>query len=106
MLGLFTELRGHQLLVVGWTKFTASRCQRPASSGISETSTSRIWGGVRAAPRRAAYRRSIARAAPGRPGALRWPHTWRASRVRSPPYGGPLLEGGTPQTFDLQLPIR
>jgi hypothetical protein len=35
MLGLFTELRGHQLLVVGWTKFTARRCQRPASSGIS-----------------------------------------------------------------------
>ena len=28
MLGLFTELRGHQLLVVGWTKFTASHCQK------------------------------------------------------------------------------
>jgi hypothetical protein len=27
MLGLFTELRGHQLLVVGWTKSTASRCE-------------------------------------------------------------------------------
>jgi len=27
MLGLFTELRGHQLLEVGWTKFTASGCR-------------------------------------------------------------------------------
>src|SRR5215203_3820832 len=27
MLGLFTELRGHQLLVVGWTKFTPSGCE-------------------------------------------------------------------------------
>jgi hypothetical protein len=27
MLGLFTELRGHQLLEVGWTKFTASDCR-------------------------------------------------------------------------------
>jgi hypothetical protein len=58
MLGLCTELRGHQLLVVGWTKFTASRCQRPAFSGIPETSRSRLWGGVRAVPLRAACRRS------------------------------------------------
>jgi hypothetical protein len=90
MLGLFIELRG-QLLVVGWTKFTARRCQRPASSGISETSTSRIWGGLRAALRQAAYRRSIARTASGWAATLWQSRTWRASRVRSPPQGGPLF---------------
>jgi hypothetical protein len=34
MLGLFTELRGHQLLVVCWTKFTARRCRvEPVGGG-------------------------------------------------------------------------
>jgi hypothetical protein len=65
----------------------------PPSSGISETSTSRTWGGLRAALRQAAYRRSIARTASDWAAALWQSRTWRASRVRSPPHGGPLFLG-------------
>jgi hypothetical protein len=49
MLGLFTELRGHQLLVVCWTKFTARRCRvEPVGGGAYYNHANRLFHKIHA----------------------------------------------------------